>query len=50
MWEDLDKVEVCVLASPRVDDDVKEIVRADSTWRRWAGGCRQAWIAAVVSQ
>ena len=36
MWKDLEEVEVRVLGSSRVDDEVKEVVRA-------------AWIAAVVS-
>lgn len=48
MWKDLDKVEVRVLASPTVDDEVKEAVRAELAQRRWAGGCRRAWIAAVA--
>jgi hypothetical protein len=48
MWKDLDEVEVHVLASPRVKYDVKELLRAELTKRRWPGGCRRAWIAAVV--
>lgn len=49
MWKNLDEVEVRVLTSPRVDVKVKEAVRAELTKRRWAGGCRRAWITAVVS-
>ena len=50
MWKDLDEVEARVLASPKIDDDLKEAVRAEQMQRRWAAGCRRAWIAAVVSE
>ena len=49
MWKDLEEVEVRVLGSSSVDDEIKEVVRVELKKRRWAGGCRRAWIAAVLS-
>ena len=44
-----DKMHLCFDGtSPRVNVKVKEQVRAELTRRGWAGGCRRAWIAAVV--